>query len=223
MAEIPEFTLREKKHAKTKLALMQAFIKRMEDQRFDDISIKEVCEEVMVSEGTFYNYFPSKINVIYYFATLYHLYIQCEAIYRAEKKSFLSRIDKMFEVMAESYSNPHLVYELISVLVREKTEPSKMDISLAERYYAFPDCKGILEVKTGSVLLREFIRECLEQAQKNQELPEKTDIDEMIISLKTLIAGLPLAVKYVNFKSVPEFYKKQLKVLWKGYGCKRDK
>ncbi len=216
----PDFSLREKKYAKTKLALMQAFIRRMEIQRFDDISIKEICAGVMVSEGTFFNYFPSKIDVIFYFAQLYNLRAQCETLQKAKPGAFLDRIDVLFEVMADNFPNPHVIYEIISVAVREKTEPTEIEISPAERYYAFPDCEGILEVKSTNIFLHEFIKECLDLAVQNNELPADADAHEIMLSLKALMVGLPLAVKYENYSSVKEHYRKQLDILWKGYGRK---
>ncbi|NLE65671.1 MAG: TetR/AcrR family transcriptional regulator, partial [Elusimicrobia bacterium] len=60
-------SLREKKFVKTKVSLMQEFMKRLKSTRFSEISIKEVCETVEVSESTFYNYFPQKVDVVCYF------------------------------------------------------------------------------------------------------------------------------------------------------------
>lgn len=216
----PEFSLREKKYAKTKLELTRAFIRRMENQSFEDISVKEVCEEVMVSEGTFFNYFPSKIDVIYYFTQLHHLYTKCEALRLAKPGVFLDRVDKIFEITARNFPNPRLVYEIISAVVREKTEPAKIEVSRAEKYFAYPDCEGIMEAEDDTILLHEFIKECLRLAVDNGEFTGEVDIQEICLSMKTLIVGLPLAVKYENYGSIKEHYGNQLNILWKGYGRK---
>jgi len=55
-----EYPLREKKHARTKITIMAAFIKCLEKTRFEDISIRQICKSVEVSEGTFFNYFPRR-------------------------------------------------------------------------------------------------------------------------------------------------------------------
>ena len=72
---VKEYSLREKKHARTKIAIMNAFIKRLEKTRFDDISIREICKSVEVSEGTFFNYFSEKIDIINYYSHLLFLKI----------------------------------------------------------------------------------------------------------------------------------------------------
>jgi len=82
-----DYSLREKKFVKTKVSLMQAFMSRLKTTRFANISIKEVCESVEVSEGTFYNYFPQKVDVVYYYKSLVSVKIAWEI---NRKKSELS-------------------------------------------------------------------------------------------------------------------------------------
>ena len=48
-------SLRERKYAQTKVALARAARKRMRNNRLDEISVKELCETIPISEVTFYN------------------------------------------------------------------------------------------------------------------------------------------------------------------------
>ena len=76
---LKEYSLRERKHARTKIAIMNAFIERLEKTRFDDISIRQICKSVEVSEGTFFNYFPEKIDIINYYMNLMFLKVVARA------------------------------------------------------------------------------------------------------------------------------------------------
>ena len=78
-----EYSLREKKHARTKIALMSSFIERLRNSRFEDISIRDVCKSAEISEGTFFNYFPEKIDVITYYVNL----MTMKVIWKARQKA----------------------------------------------------------------------------------------------------------------------------------------
>ena len=59
------FGLREKKHAQTKLAILTEFITHLESGKpIDELSNKEICNRVNISEATFYNYFPQKKEIL---------------------------------------------------------------------------------------------------------------------------------------------------------------
>ena len=40
------------------------------------MSIKEICEEVQISEGTFFNYFPKKNDILNYFIALWSIEVK---------------------------------------------------------------------------------------------------------------------------------------------------
>lgn len=214
--EEQNFPLRERKHAKTKVALTMAFVERLKSARLDDISIKEVCDSVEVSEGTFYNYFPAKIDLIYYYQQLMDLKIIWETQRRAKKDSLLHRIDVMIDVLVKEINHPYLLYELISIFVGQKVKPKHPDIPRAERFYAFPNCKGIEDIQI--ISLEDFLYKNLEEAAKQGELPKRVDANDVLVMLMTIIVGVPLAISYENFNTLGPHFKKQLSFLWKGLG-----
>jgi AcrR family transcriptional regulator len=216
--EEQHLSLRERKHAKTKVTLTMAFVERLKSARLDDISIKEVCDSIDVSEATFFNYFPAKIDLIYYYQQLALLKIIWDTQQRAKKDSPLYRIDVMFDVLVQQIKHPYLLYELISIFVGQKVKPKLIDIPLAERLYAFPDCKGIEDIPL--FLLEDFLHENLMKAVKEGELPKEVDCNYVLICLMAIIVGVPLAISYENFNALGSYYKQQLSFLWKGLGRK---
>ena len=214
--EEQRFPLRERKQAKTKVALTMAFVERLKSARLDDISIKEICDSVDVSEATFYNYFPAKIDLIYYYQQLLALKIIWETNRKAKKDSPLHRIDVFFDVLTQQISHPYLFYELVSILVGQKVRPKRVTISLAERLYAFPKSKGIKDIPAMS--LEDFLYNNLKEAVQRGELPRDVNLSDIMIFLLTIITGVPLAISYDNFNTLGSHYKKQLSFLWKGLG-----
>ena len=64
---------------KTHKALIQAFLKLLEEKRFENITVNEICDLAMVRRATFYKHFGDK----YEFFTFMIQYIQAEFFHNA--------------------------------------------------------------------------------------------------------------------------------------------
>ena len=211
--ENKEYSLRERKFAKTKIAITRAFVEQFKSKRFDDISIKIVCREAEVAEGTFFNYFPGKINVIIYYLALTSLKMIWEAKASVSNDRYLSQIDSIFtQLSRELGRNNNLYYQVISVLIAQSQRPEKIAVSNLEKKLAFPNCSGIEEVNI--MTLDEWFKECVIKAIKNGELPKKTNVDDVAVSLITILCGTLLATRFHDADSCGYHYKRQLKDLW---------
>jgi len=216
-----EYSLREKKHAKTKIAIMNAFIKRLEKTRFDDISIRQICKSVEISEGTFFNYFPEKIDIINYYMNLMFLKIIWKARKDTAQVQYLSLINATFsELAAELLNCNNIVYQLISLMIIQQERPRTVEISRLERSIFFPGSEGIDNIRV--ILVDDFLKECLQGAVKNGELSKTIKIDDVLISLMTILSGTLLAAKFTDIKDRSYHYLRQLKFLWDGLGVKRQ-
>jgi AcrR family transcriptional regulator len=213
-----EYSLREKKHARTKIAIMNAFMERLKNNRFDEISIKEVCRDAEVAEGTFFNYFPEKIDVIGYFLHLTTVKMIWKARKKAPAGKYLSLIESVFNQLSDEISNNNVIYQIISVLLAQTEKPKKIAISALEKKMAFPGCEGIEE--TPSVCLDEWFKESVTLALRNAELPPKTNADDVVVSLMTIISGTLLAIRFCNSHSRCYHFMRQLQALWRGLGVR---
>jgi len=216
--KVKEYSLREKKYARTKIAIMKSFMGRLRHTRFDDISIKEVCRDLEVAEGTFFNYFPEKIDVIRYYLSLNILKIIWEAKREVPAGRYLSLIDVVFNLLSQGWDNDNLTYQIISVLLVRGEEPGRMDISGIEKKLAFPDCPGIEEAP--SEIISEWFKECVILAQKNGEVSSKINIDDAVVSLVTIMTGTMLAIRFNHKNSSGYHYMRQLHALWRDLGVK---
>lgn len=214
-----EYSLREKKCARTKLGLMNAFLKRLKNTAFDDISIREVCRDAEVAQKTFFNYFPEKLDVIAYYLQLRALRMIFEARQAVPEGKYLARIQYLFSQMGKELSNDNIIYQIISVLLIQGQKPKNIDISEVEKQMVFPECEGIETVP--SVRLQDWILECVKAARKQGELPAKTNIEDVVISLMTILCGTLLATRVENIKDRDYHYMRQLQILWQGLGAKQ--
>jgi len=215
--EVKEYSLREKKHAKTKIVIMNAFMERLKHNRFDGISIKEVCKDIEVAEGTFFNYFPEKIDVIGYYLYLATLKIIWEAQEDAPAGKYLPLINSVFSHLSDEFNNNNAAYQIISVLLVQSQRPRKMAISDLEKRLAFPNCEGIEKIP--SVILDEWLKEQVILGLNNGELPPKTNVEDIVVSLMTIIIGTLLVVRFNNSNSRDYHYMRQLKALWRELGA----
>ena len=216
--KVKEYSLREKKHAKTKLAIMNAFVKRLEKTRFEDISIREICKSIEVSEGTFFNYFSEKIDIINYYAYLLFLKIFWKTRKEVPQGKYLASIEALFKNAAAELNNVNIIYQLISIIILQQEKPKAVIISDIEKHFAFPNYDGIEDIP--AIFIDDFLGECLKAALKNGELSKKTNIDDALVSLMTILAGTLLAAKFTNINDRAYHYTRQLQLLWNGLGIK---
>jgi AcrR family transcriptional regulator len=212
------YPLRERKIAKSKVILVNAFINRLKKTRISEISIKDICAEVEIAEATFYNYFPHKIDVLCF----YEKCVRLKIIWAANKKEKdwppLKVIDYTFSLIAKDIKHPFLFYELISTFISERVKADRLsDLTEAEKYFAFPDCQGIHEVR--AMILEDYYAYLIKRSKKSGDLPRSMNTDDLVRALMSILIGVPLSIKKDQFDSLKEFYHRQLSFLW-GTVCK---
>ena len=215
-----EYTLRETKHAKTRIAIVQAFIEALETSPYDEISIRQICKKVEISEGTFFNYFSEKLDLINYYTHLLFL----KVIWRARQQSpqetpFIDFIESMFVKLAEEHRNFNVVYKMISVLLVQPGRPKRVEITDLERSIFLPGCPGIETIPV--CLPDEFFMAAIEDAHRRGELPADLKANDLKLSLNTILIGTMLALKFEDKNAGAYHYRRQLQLLWKGLGIKR--
>jgi AcrR family transcriptional regulator len=216
-----KYSLREKKHARTKLALMNAFTERLQKSRFEDISIRDVCRSAEISEGTFFNYFPEKIDVIIYYVNLMTMKFIWKARQKTPKGKYIALINSFFEELADDLTRINITYEIISIMIVQNKKPKKAIISNAEKHLFFPDLDGIEDISP--ILMVEYFKECIEGALKNRELPRSVNIDNALVSLMTIMVGTMIAIKFSKIKNIKYQYLRQLQILWTELGVGQHK
>jgi hypothetical protein len=92
-------------------------------------------------------------------------------------------------------------------------------VSALERYLLYPGCEGIEDVRLVDV--ETFFKESLKDALENGELPRNINLDDLVVSLITILSGTLLATKFFGGnKKMAYQFKRQLRILWDGLGIK---
>lgn len=212
------FSLRERKHAQTKIALAQAVMERLRTKRLKDISVKEVCETIPVSEVTFYNYFPKKTDVLVYILQLWRLEMQWHLLVWEGKKSNLEVIETYFDFAARGVEEyPGVMAEALAYFTQKRGCVHFDDLSSAEKILAFPELIGIEEIQLPTnpkekKLLEKYVTKAIEAG----ELPATIDIHFVIHTLDALFIGSMMAFHTDEPVLLRQLYQQMLKTLWKG-------
>lgn len=209
MAELP---LRERKYAATKASLMNALISRLSRQTLDQIAVKDVCNDVQVSETTFFNYFPSKQAAIGYRIQLWSV----GTIWEMQQQ--LARCGTHVDAVRQIFNSAGQAEEQTPGVMREVVifqATSKMEFSSltpAEYAYHFPNSAGIAHIKAAGV--QQMIGGQLEAAQRAGELSPTLDLSAFAVILMGIFFLTPVLLASGQYGSVRDAYRRQLDILF---------
>jgi AcrR family transcriptional regulator len=221
MTDLKQFPLREKKKAVTRLSILDAVINRLNDKPLADITIEEICEDVQISRGTFFQYFPQKTDVLVFYGLLWNLEAMWTATCSPDVSSGIQAIEQMFKSLGQEVeTHPQLWMEIVSVRALQPEKFAAMgtretdQIPEVERLIRFPELPGIESIPEGN--FRQFFLYNLKAAVDKNELPESTDIETVFLSLASTFYGIPLMSFDKSPVSCTTAFVNQLDLLWKG-------
>ena len=202
MPEI-KLSLREKKYATQKLKILDTFDEKLKQKSLNDISVKEIANELDISEMTFFNYFGSKKEVLIYFIELWSLQMQIHI----EGKRAKEAIYTIFKETAKTIeNNPNLFMEIVSTMALQGMSKKDISIGKAERIIYFGED---IRYKEGG--FRELIMPLIE------DIVDGEHQTFVYISLYNTCFSTPLLMKCKGFGSLKEQYFKQIDYILKGY------
>ena len=207
--------LRQKKFARTRLALATALSNALVEQTLSVISVKTLCREAEVSEATFFNYFPGKQDLMGYLAQLWLLELGWQAAAAAQAGPGLPAIQQLFAHTARSCARrPGLMRELIAWLVHGGSPDTLQAPSEFERKLAFPKLEGI--ERTPLKGIDALIVPQLEAAITTGDLPDNTLLPTLLSLLLAILFGVPLTLLSSHPGKIADLYQQQLKLVWSG-------
>lgn len=213
---LKDISLRERKYAQTKVDLLRTMLEKTNDRRLDDVSIKELCENALISEATFFNYFPKKSDLLIYFIKMWTVQVNYMAEAKYGNTSGLKKIELVFDATGrmETIGNMRIMSEIIAFQAHETIaiEVPVDDITAAEKIIAFPEHEGIDEMKISC--FRDLFVNNLKLAIKIGELPEKINIDLLMLNLGSIFFGVPLMMGNKHAADIHSIYAMQLQFLW---------
>jgi AcrR family transcriptional regulator len=213
LASIP---LRARKRARTRIALVEALLDRLVERPLDAIQVAELVEAVDISPATFFNYFPSKPDLLTHYIQLWSLQVGALArTVEAEHDSALAAIEALITSTAElSSQGPNVMMEIIVHQARNLPGAKPEPVEPAERMLYLPDVDNVEELSDRG--LASIITDLLNKAVARGELPPDTDIGEMALAVGSTFYGVHLIMATRYPEAVADLQRRQLKLLWAG-------
>jgi AcrR family transcriptional regulator len=211
-------SLRERKHAQTKIALAEAVMERLKTKRLKDISVKEVCETIPVSEVTFYNYFPRKTDVLVYILKLWHLNMGWHLKQWETEKSNIEIIEAFFDFAAREIGQyPWVMNDTLAFFLQKRGDVCFEDISVAEKLLAFPELKGIEEISLPrNPKEKPMLDKYIDRAIAKGELSEETDSELVKACIDAIFIGAVMSLHEKNPRQIRIVSRKILQMFWQG-------
>lgn len=208
--------LRERKFYQTRLRLARALRERLEKAPLDELNVRDLCEDVEISEATFFNYFPRKADLLAYLGQLWSVELAWhgrQALARGD--GGLTAVQRVFEQAARQFqAAPGVAGELIAWQARARARHAPEPLSVNERRLAFPEQAGIEALADQS--LEQALIAALQRAVDQGELPRNTHLPIVMVALLSIFHGVPLALRLGNPSGIGAMYRQQLAILWGG-------
>ena len=208
-----EYPLRERKYAATKAALLEAVLARLNDQTLESISVKEVCQEVQVSETTFFNYFPSKPAVIFYLVQLWSIRAGWEMQQTlAQGGGHLDALCTLFDLTAEQVvQSPGVMGEIVAWQARNRNKVVFVPLTPAEYALHFADNADIEQFEARGI--DQLLGAQLQGALQAGELPAESDLPALALALMAIFFVTPILLQQRPDVDVKDAYRRQLQLV----------
>jgi AcrR family transcriptional regulator len=181
-----------------------------------DIPIRDICEKAEISESTFYNYFPQKIDLINYIVSLYNRRRIFETNNKVSDDDPIKWINVYFEntidimIEMENLSN-----EVLATIIRERVKPEKIQVTKLEFFYMFPEKENI-EAFQSALTIKECFDEIVEKLVKRDLLKSNIDSIDVSVALKIIMGGIPLISALYGDDKLKSIVRKQISLVLQG-------
>lgn len=208
-------SLRQRKHAQTRIAIMQAAITALVDRPLEEITVREISERAGISEMTFFNYFPSKSDVIVHYVQVWSVRVQWEmAQVQQQTGSHLQAIQALYATTASLLAEtPGVMAEIVAFQALNRAPLVFQPLSRAEYAQLFPQLEGIEQFEGRGVTA--LLQEALVGALQSGELPPTADAGLLVVMLANIFFATPVTARHTGLNA-GELYRRQLALVWRG-------
>lgn len=208
-------SLRQRKIAKAKLALLAAAIRTLDHAPLETIRVKDLCAEAEVSEASFFNYFPQKTDLLVFFVQLWSLEMAWHARRLGRESGGLAAIEGIFSITAaRMMQHPNVMAEIIAFQARTPGAVTPAPLAAAERVVAFPQFDDTASLPTDG--LHDLLPPLFEQAIAAGELPRTTDRARAVVAAASIFFAVPIVLRGGDPHDIGPTYNDQLQLLWAG-------
>ncbi|MDH6351385.1 TetR family transcriptional regulator [Brevibacillus sp. 1238] len=205
-------SLREKKKAKTKLALLEAALALINEGTFRSVLVDDICAQAEVSKVTFFKFFPQKEELLIYFMSIWQ--VRCYKELADNGKRGFAAVRHVFSMVAQyAEKQPGIMLSLISFLAEQKMHPCVPALSEAELSLLFPDVEAAQRAEIGGKNMHQIFEQCVQEAREDGQLVAHVSNEEAVVLLFSMFYGAYLSAHLFHSDDFMAYYELHLKTL----------
>ncbi len=207
-------TLRERKAAQIKVALAFETLDLLTERTLADVSVRQLCDRLQISETTFFNYYSKKTDLILYLTQLITIELVAHARRVTNGGAGIAFIHAVYEYAAalmEEY--PWGIQEIFGHQTLLRTQPQLEPVTPLALACAYPNIQDALPRPT---TIQEIFDEQLQKSIELGELLPDTDHAALAMTLYSIFFGVPIALTWEDPRKIAPAYRVQLAYVWKG-------
>ncbi|MCM3600773.1 TetR/AcrR family transcriptional regulator [Robertmurraya korlensis] len=192
------FSIREKKKAQLKMAILDEMLRLLRTKELSEISVEELCQNIQTTKVTFFKYFRYKEQVLDYFVIRW-LYERSNEIH---SKHFNGKegILHIFQTISEDTLGKKIMVSLVHYYSKLNEKPTIMEITPYE-YYLFNE--EAFQNKVKPMELNQIFIYYLSQMESVNE----ADYYHISCQFLALMYGVPIQTHIMEIEDMYLFYK----------------
>ena len=186
---LEDFPLRQIKFVRTRTSVLKVTTNLLKERSFDEITVDEICQKSQISRGTFFNYFPQKDFIFYYYLRIFTIKIAKRMENWNKDITFREQLEDIYKWFDEESQYPNFIKFYIYCLLENKKD-NDMKLTEAEFVYFFT---GIDDEEAylyyNNLTIAGIIKDLCKQAKAQGEIPKEIEEDKMAkVFLSLLLA-----------------------------------
>lgn len=201
---LEDFPLRQVKFVRTRTSVLKTTTNLLKERSFDEITVDEICQKSQISRGTFFNYFPQKDFIFYYYLRIFTIKIAKRMENWDENISFREKLENIYKWFDEESQYPNFIKAYIHCLL-ESNKDNDMKLTEAEFVYFFT---GIENEEAYSfynnLTIGGIIRDLCKEGKAKGEIPKEIEVDKMAKVLLALLVAPFITYRVLETDTKPE-------------------
>lgn len=205
-----KISLRQKKKAMTKIALLQASLDLSGERSFRQVHVEDICQHADVSKVTFFKFFPQKEDLLIYFMSVWQAQCFLELV-DSGKRGWEAVRHIYGKVTEDAAKHPGIMLSLISFLSEQKMHPWVPKLSETELWLLFPQRDSTVGVE--EVTLDRIFLQSVKEIREDGELVPHISDHEAVVLLFSIFYGAYLSAHLFRSTDYMAYYEMHLKLL----------
>ncbi len=189
---LSELSRRDRKAAQTRDALLRALIQQLASRSFKQVRVRDLCDQVDISEPTFYNHFESKGALLTHFVSLWSLRAAASLDAPDVRDSGVVQLFVLFDSIARGMRrHPGLLTAIFCRQMPLRRQPECVPIPAGDRLLWYGDNTPLIDVAPTNIPT--MIAGAVATGRSAGEIPESVDRRELRRVILSLFYGVPTA------------------------------